>query len=252
MLLNYRIIGSGKPVFFLHGFLENNLMWDSIAKELQNSYTCILPDLPGHGKSENIASSHTMPLVAEKIFELMDHLGLPSAAVIGHSMGGYVALEMLHQKPKRVEKICMFFSHPLPDSDEKKQQRLEAAETAEKNPKRFIELGIRGLFAENNLNNLKEEIKTATTWALKNDYTGIKPALLGMRERVDRSDVLETAEVPVHFILGEFDSAVDLSKTLDIVPDKDIFRINILPVGHMGHLEAPNESLELITDFLQS
>ncbi|MDO5510256.1 MAG: alpha/beta fold hydrolase [Weeksellaceae bacterium] len=252
MKLQYIIKGNGAPVLFLHGFLENRLMWDALTDNLKEHYACILPDLPGHGNTGNVAEKHTMPLMAEKVFAMLNELSIDKVAVIGHSMGGYVALEMLRTQPDRIDKLCMFFSHPLADSEEKKQQRLEAVQTATENPKRFVELGVRGLFAESRDDEREEEIKLATEWALQNPNDGIAPALLGMREREDLTDVLKGADIPIHFILGEYDTAVDLDKTLNAIPDKPNFRINILPVGHMGHLEAEEESLELIEDFLKS
>lgn len=248
--MHFRDIGVGKPVVLIHGFLENSDMWNEFSVELSKKYRIILPDLYGHGKTPSIAEVHSMEKQAEGILEILAHLKIDKAAFIGHSMGGYIALSIARDFPEKVEKLALFFSSTMPDSQEKKQQRLKAVETAKENRESFIRLGVKNLFNQNNLDNLRDEIEFARKLAMEMPLEGITAALKGMRERKDTQTVLEKADYPIEIILGKFDSAVDLEKFTSQIPQKSHIQLHILPVGHMGHLEAPVESLDLIQSFL--
>lgn len=249
--MHYRDIGTGEPVILIHGFLENGKMWDEFSKELSKDYRLIIPDLYGHGETPSIAEVHTMEKQAEGILEIMDHLKIETASLIGHSMGGYTALAIARDRGEKVKRLCLFFSSSLADNEEKKEQRLKAVETAKENRESFVKLGVKNLFDQNNLDNLREEIEFARSLALEMPLDGITAALKGMRERKDTTDVLENADYPVTIILGEFDSAVDAEKYPKELPDNQQIETHILPVGHMGHLEAPEDSMKLLKEFLK-
>lgn len=247
----FRDIGTGKPVVLIHGFLENGKMWDEFSKDLSNEYRLIIPDLYGHGETPSVSNTHTMETQAKGIVEILNHLKITSAAFIGHSMGGYTALAIARDYPEMVERLCLFFSSSQPDSEEKKEQRLKAVETAEENRESFVKLGVKNLFDQNNLDNLREEIEFARSLALEMPLDGITAALRGMREREDTTKILENADNPVEIVLGKYDGAVDADKYLAAVPKKSNIKTHVLSVGHMGHLEAPQESLNILKQFLK-
>lgn len=248
--MQYRDIGTGKPVVLIHGFLENGKMWDEFSKELSKEYRLIIPDLYGHGQTPSIAEAHTMEMQAKGILEILEDLKIDSAAFIGHSMGGYTALAIARDFGEKVDKLCLFFSSSLADSDEKKEQRLKAVTTAMENRESFVKIGVKNLFDQDNLDNLRDEIEFARSLALEMPLDGITAALKGMRERKDTTVVLENADFPIEIILGSKDSAIDADKYLAELPDNNNIKTHVLDVGHMGHLEAPEETLKLIQEFL--
>ena len=250
-MMHYKDIGVGKAVVLIHGFLENGKMWNEFANELSQNYRLIIPDLYGHGETPSVDEKHIMEQQAKGILEILNHLKIESAAFVGHSMGGYIALAIARDFPEKVEKLCLFFSSSLADSEEKKEQRLKAAETASKDKESFVRLGVKNLFDQNNLDNLRDEIEIARQWAMEMPLDGITAALKGMPERSDTTQVLENANYPVEIILGEFDGAVDAKKYLPELPENQQIKTHVLPVGHMGHLEAPKETLNLIKQFLK-
>lgn len=249
-MMKFKDIGEGKAVVLLHGFLENGKMWNDFAEDLSKKYRVIIPDFYGHGATPSIAEAHTMEMQAKGVMEILKHLDISTAAFIGHSMGGYTTLALARDYPEKVEKLCLFFSSTLADSEEKKEQRLKAVETAGEDKENFVRLGIKNLFDQNNLDHLREEIQIARAWAQEMPLDGITAALKGMRERKDTTEVLQQAEYPIQIILGEFDGAIDLEEFQKVLPKKENIKIDILPVGHMGHLEAPTESLRIIEEFL--
>src|SRR5690606_16027744 len=132
-MLNYEVIGDGKPVVLLHGYLENMKMWKGLTESLSRSRKLVLLDLPGHGESGNFDEIHTMELMADKVRETLAFLKISNADFIGHSMGGYVTLAYVEKFPVDVNSFVLMNSFSLPDSEEKKEQRLQAVITAEKN-----------------------------------------------------------------------------------------------------------------------
>lgn len=251
MMLYHRDIGTGETVVLLHGFLENGKMWDEFSKTLSQNYQLIIPDLYGHGKTPSIAEKHTMEMQAKAVIDILDQRNIENAAFVGHSMGGYTALALARDYPERVNKLGLFFSNSLEDSPEKKDIRRRATKTATENRESFVKLGVKNLFDQNNLDNLRDEIAFARALALEMPLDGITAALLGMRERKDTTQVLQNAAYPIQIVLGEFDGAIDLKEFQQVIPEKENIQLHVLPVGHMGHLEAPHDSLKIIEDFLK-
>lgn len=251
MLLAYDKKGSTQPVVLIHGFLENNDMWIEISSALEEKYQLFLPDLAGHGESGVYGEKHTMLFQAQKVIEILDKEGIEKASFIGHSMGGYVALAIAQVYPERVSGLCLFYSTSMPDSEEKKKQRLETVEVVKKDRISFIEKAVPGLFRTDHKKQLKKEIDLAISWAKHMPEQGITAALKGMREREDTTKVLETADYPIQIILGTHDEAVKAEEFQKVIPKRNNIQVAILTTGHMGHLEAPMESLELIEAFLQ-
>ncbi len=91
MLLNYTEFGRGRPIIILHGLFGSSRNWQGIAKNLSNNYHVITPDLRNHGQSAHTdtMSYHDM---ADDILVLINSLNLNDAILIGHSMGGKVAM----------------------------------------------------------------------------------------------------------------------------------------------------------------
>lgn len=106
MKLFYRQFGSGKPLIILHGLLGLSDNWVSIGKLLALNYNVIIPDLRNHGQSPH-SSNFNYNNMAEDIVELMDDLELNSAVIMGHSMGGKVAMQFALQHPEKTDKLIV-------------------------------------------------------------------------------------------------------------------------------------------------
>src|SRR6187402_2502957 len=90
-----KAVGVGTPVVFLHGFLEDHTIWSPIYPEFVNAgFQCVLVDLPCHGKTRYDAEVCTMAQMAELLFEYLTENKIQNPFVFGHSMGGYVGLEL--------------------------------------------------------------------------------------------------------------------------------------------------------------
>ena len=250
-MLNFEVNGYGSPVVLVHGYLENLKMWKRISDELSGDHQVILVDLPGHGKSENFDEIHTMELMARKLKQTLDYLGITKPIIVGHSMGGYVTLAFVELFPDDIKSFILLNSTSFSDSQEKKEQRLKAVETAEKNLDTLIKMSIPTLFAENNLKNLKTEIEFTKELARETPLKGVTAALKGMRLRSDRSFLLDQFKGEIGIIIGKHDKAVNPEEFKKVIPKKDNISVLELETGHMAHLEAPEETLAFIKDFTE-
>ena len=104
--LYYETYGSGAPLVLLHGgMLTIDLNFATLIPTLAQTHTVIGVELQGHGRTANIDREITYPHLASDVVALLDHLGIDQAAVLGHSMGGGVALELAVSHPDRVSAI---------------------------------------------------------------------------------------------------------------------------------------------------
>src|SRR5574342_836143 len=84
--------GNGTPLVLLHGYPLDHHLWDDIVPLLEDTFDLIMPDLRGFGGSATVDVSFTIDDYASDIAGLLDQLGIQKAGIVGHSMGGYVAL----------------------------------------------------------------------------------------------------------------------------------------------------------------
>lgn len=250
-MLYYEVKGEGRPLVLLHGYLENLKMWESIGKKLSEEYKLIRIDLPGHGRSRTYGETHTMEFMAEKAHEVLNHLGIEKSAMAGHSMGGYVTLAFAEKYPERLERFILLNSTSLPDSEEKKEQRLKAVQAAQENLDTLIKVSIPALFAEKKLEELKPEVEFAKRLAKETDPEGVTAALKGMRLRPDRTFVLQQARIPVGIVIGKYDQAVNPEELKKVIPGKPNITAVEFETGHMSHLEAPEHTYHFFCDFME-
>ena len=86
----YRIAGSGPPVVLIHGMVNSSRHWEAVAMRLADSYTVIVPDLIGHGDSATPRGDYSLGAHAASIRDLLTAIGIDSATIVGHSLGGLV------------------------------------------------------------------------------------------------------------------------------------------------------------------
>src|SRR5690606_2240115 len=186
-----------------------------------------------------------------KVRETLAFLKISNADFIGHSMGGYVTLAYVEKFPVDVNSFALMNSSSLPDTDEKKEQRLKAVVTAEKNLDTLIKMSVPSLFAEQNLEDLKQEIAFTKELARETSLQGVTSALKGMRLRPDRTQILNDFRGKIGIIIGKYDKAVNPEELKKIIPPRENISVLELETGHMSHLEAPEETLGFIEGFLE-
>ncbi|HEX5308856.1 MAG TPA: alpha/beta fold hydrolase [Solirubrobacteraceae bacterium] len=109
----YRIAGEGPPVVLVHGMLNSSSHWRQVALELAREHMVIAPDLIGHGDSAAPRGDYSLGAHAASIRDLLTALGVERATIVGHSLGGGVAMQFFYQFPARVERLVLISSGGL-------------------------------------------------------------------------------------------------------------------------------------------
>lgn len=242
----YEIHGQGPALVLLHGFLESSTMWAQFVPEVAATHTVITLDFPGHGKSDCIAKEHTMELMAEVVHSLLVHLSIPTATMMGHSMGGYVALAFAEKYEKKLHKLVLLNSTPAEDSADRKLNRKRAIGVIRKNPTAFISMAISNLFAEDSRETYASDIQNMKNEALTFPLEGIIAAIIGMKNRKDRTFVLKNFSKEKIMICGSKDPIVPY-KTAKILALQTLTTVLKLNGGHMGMIENFDKIVKIYT-----
>jgi pimeloyl-ACP methyl ester carboxylesterase len=109
----YRTAGSGPPVVLIHGMINSSRHWEAVALRLSDSYRVIAPDLIGHGDSATPRGDYSLGAHAASIRDLLTTIGVERATIVGHSLGGGVAMQFFYQFPQRTERLVLISSGGL-------------------------------------------------------------------------------------------------------------------------------------------
>jgi pimeloyl-ACP methyl ester carboxylesterase len=111
----YRVAGEGPPVVLIHGMVNASRHWAGVAERLAERHLVIAPDLIGHGDSATPRGDYSLGAHAAVIRDLLSALGIDRATVVGHSLGGGIAMVFFWQFPERVERLALVSSGGLGD-----------------------------------------------------------------------------------------------------------------------------------------
>ncbi|KOS06957.1 alpha/beta hydrolase [Flavobacterium akiainvivens] len=239
-----------KTIVLLHGFLENQTMWDYFVQEYSKTYRVITIDLLGHGQTPCLGYVHTMEDQADAVHAVLQYLKVDKATIMGHSMGGYIALAFAELYPELVTGIVLQNSSSLPDSDERKTNRNRAIAAVKQNATAFVRMSIANLFSEENRDFFSQEIEDLRDQALQTPLQGIVAALEGMKVRKSRESLLHTANVPILLVLGKKDQSLPYDEHAPQAKGTPV-KLVTYPHGHMAHIESRNELLAETLDFFK-
>jgi len=113
--VNFTIAGQGPPVVLIHGVAGRAGQWDQTLAALAESYTVVAPDLLGHGESAKPRGDYSLGAHASGIRDLLVGLDIERASVVGHSLGGGIAMQFAYQFPERCERLVLVSSGGLGD-----------------------------------------------------------------------------------------------------------------------------------------
>ena len=248
--ISYTEQGKGTAVVFLHGFLENKTMWNAFIPELSQKYRIITIDLLGHGETECLGYVHSMEDQADMVHAVLHELKIRKAFLIGHSLGGYVALAFAEIYPDYMKGLFLLNSTSRADSEERKINRDRAIKAVKQNYTNFVRLSIANLFSEDNREKLETVIEKVKLEALKTPLQGIVAALEGMKIRKDREVLLHFAPYPIQLVLGKKDGVLIYEEAIDQIEGTKV-ELTTFPDGHMSHIENETELKKVLADFLK-
>ncbi|CAM4277793.1 alpha/beta hydrolase [Cytophagaceae bacterium 50C-KIRBA] len=230
----------------LHGFGEDHRVWDDFIPAYTWPFPVIMPD---YASWEDCSS---MSEYAQKIA-----LQLPKDQawyLIGHSMGGYIALALASLFPEQVKAVVMLNSTAMSDSQEKKLNRNKTIEFLHKlGTKAFIGPFVPNLFSPDFVQQNSEVIKSLIDRYQELPASGLVAASKAMRDRPAGLDLLASTQIPFLFIHGELDALVPLEDVEKAVALSSLhYVVRILQAGHQAAYEAPKEVYLAIISFLNS
>ena len=249
--LFYTDTGKGATLVLLHGFLENNTMWNTLMPHLSKKNRVICIDLLGHGHTGCLGYVHTMEQMAGAVKAVLQHLKVRRSIFVGHSMGGYVALAFAEANPDAIKGLCLLNSTARADTLIKKQHRDRAIKAVKQNYKTFVRVAVSNLFRPKNRSIFAAEVGMVKKEALKTPLQGIIAALEGMKIRNDREVLLHFSPYKKMMILGKKDPILEYPNVLEQLVHTEVTLIE-LPDGHMSYIENFNGTLEAIKSFVKS
>jgi len=252
MILHTDITGQGQPLVLIHGLFGSYENLGVIARALQHDFQLINIDLRNHGRSPR-ADRMDYPQMADDVLETLDSLGIAQSPVLGHSMGGKVAMQMALSSPARVSKLILADISPVVNEPRHTRilQGLAAIDLASLSDRKhadlqlqpFVdELGVRQFLLKNLYKNPENQFQWRFNLpALINNY----PQLLAAPDASGPylGDTLFIKGGNSDYILAEHQPVI-----LRLFP-KASAKI-IQGTGHWLHAEKPAAFSKIVADFL--
>lgn len=235
-------------VVLLHGYLESMIVWDDFVPLLRDKVRVVTLDLPGHGISMIKGEIHTMEFLAECVANTMESLGIARYSIVGHSMGGYVALAMCERYADRIDSITLLSSTTTADSEEKCDRRRREIELVKAGKKSTMaRLVPHAGFAPQNAKRLADRIADMEELIYITEDEGVIAILAGMISRKDHDDTIRRSSIPHMFIFGRHDHYIPNDVAEELANNHPEAKVVWLEEsGHMGFFEEPEKCAEAI------
>ncbi len=234
---------SSQCVVLIHGFPFDRTLWDAQAEALARHAFVIRPDMRGAGSSSVPEGPYLMETLASDVAAVLDALGVERAALVGHSMGGYVALAFVRMFAERVSHLSLVSSRLRADTPQEMQGRQALAQRVERerSVEPVIEAYAPRLFSEKTHVERPGVVERACAIARRSDPAGAAAALRGMALRASSEDIAGDIGVPVLSVAGGSDTIIPLAEARDIAarfPRSEM--VVCADCAHLAMLEEPD------------
>lgn len=249
--MGYEDGGSGEAVLLLHAFPLSGAMWRPQVTALRERYRVIVPDLRGFGGTDAPPGAYSMDQHADDAAALLEYLGVARAAVVGLSMGGYIAFAFWRRHRDKVAALVLADTRAGADSAEGKAGREANARLAEEEGAAAIaDKLIPGLVAPDAPQAVRDELRALV---LANSPEGIAGALRGMAARPDSTPDLAGIGVPTLVIVGAEDGLTPPAEAERIHAEvAGSALVQLDGAGHLSSLERPEAFNDAVRAFLDS
>jgi pimeloyl-ACP methyl ester carboxylesterase len=265
--VTYRRVGDGPVVVLIHGITSSSRTWRAIMPALAERYTVIAPDLLGHGTSAKPRGDYSLGAYASGIRDLLVALEIPRATVVGHSLGGGVAMQFAYQFPERIERLVLVDSGGLGGevSLVLRAATLPGAEYVlpllASSPLRGAGaalgsvLGRVGVHASADVRGLAEGFESLGDGDARRAFLHTARSVIDPAgQRVDASDRLYLSEhVPSLIVWGERDRMIPVQHGRDAHALMPNSRLETFPgAGHFPFNDDPERFVALLQDFMST
>jgi pimeloyl-ACP methyl ester carboxylesterase len=239
------------PLVLLHGFCADSSIWEAVRAFLPD-IRILTVDLPGFGASD-LPASPGMAGYVESVCAVLDALELERVVLVGHSMGGYVALELADRQPERLLGLGLVHAHPFTDAPERILHRRRAIAALQEGKKDlYVSQLYAGLFAPNFIQSQPDVVDGMIAMGRRQSTEGLIAAVQGMIDRKEHLEVLDRLQVPMLLLMGKEDALIPRMWVRDMIQRPALADAHLLPgVGHLSMVETPRHCSDLIRSFYQ-
>lgn len=237
---------SGTPLMLVHGFPLDHTIWEPMLPFLTGTFDVILPDLPGFGGSDLPAEAPTVESYAACLAGLLDALKIKQVLLVGHSMGGYVALTFARLHPERLLGLGLVASQALADTPERAAGRHQTAEQVATQGVKVVAEAMSPKLSAN-----PAHAPALNALILRQKPEGVIAGLKLMAARPDATPALPAFGFPVALVHGQADALISPERAREIAAAVKGARLVELPgIGHMPMLEAPQLAAQALAQLI--
>ncbi len=244
---------TSRAVVLIHGFPFARSIWDAQSEALAAVARVVRLDLRGAGTSSVPEGPYLMERLAADVAALLDALGIERAALVGHSMGGYVALAFARMFTERVSHLALVASRLAADTPEQAATRRELADRTERAGaiEPVVQAYLPRLFSPITRENRTPVVERAYDIARQTNPSGAAATLRGMALRAPSDDIAEDLELPVLVIAGQRDELVPIGESRDVACRFTCGEIvECSESAHLPMLEEPDRVSDALVDWL--
>jgi len=240
-----------KQYILLHGFCLDHHIWDESKELVEEEMEIFTPDLPGFGKEPALREVLTMEALATWLREWAKERGIQRFSLLGHSLGGYIALEYARKYPDDLEGIGLIHSHAFGDNPVKRAERQRAAEfIARHGSVPYLRESVPVLFSEEFRIRKAAVVADVISRSRHIDPDVIIRYLKAMSLRSNREEILKNWKRPALFVMGAQDALIPLNDNIRQSLLTDVSSIKIIEdAGHMAMIEDPEQVAQALLDF---
>jgi pimeloyl-ACP methyl ester carboxylesterase len=265
--IGYRSVGQGPVVLLIHGMAGSSETWDPILEPLGRSATALAPDLLGHGGSAKPRGDYSLGALASSLRDLLNALGHDRATIVGHSLGGGVAMQFAYQFPERCDRLVLVSAGGLGKevSPLLRALSLPGAELvlslgcapgirdAGASVGRFLtKVGVRPAPAASQIWRSYASLSDAE--ARTAFFHTLRAVIDAGGQRVSAEDRLYLASLlPTLIVWGDRDRIIPVAHARAAHEAMPGSRLEIFPgAGHYPHRDDPERFAEVLSDFVRS
>jgi 3-oxoadipate enol-lactonase len=245
--------GKGRTVVFLHGYPLNHAMWEPQLEAISDDHRVVLLDLAGYGLAEDEPVPETLRDYSEKVFLTLAARYPIDVVLVGHSFGGYVALQLYQDHPGLPSGLVLANTRAAPDTAEAQQKRLETVRRlGEPGQTLDVDATARALLAPAHWQAGGPLVESVRSMVRDARIPAIRGALNAIANRPDLRPVLPTITVPTLVLWGEEDQLIPPAETKSMVGQiPGAAGVGIPGAGHLASLEAPELFNRALAEFLR-
>lgn len=241
------------PVVLIHGFPFSHKMWEHQALALAARYRVITYDLRGLGESVDETNHFTLEILVDDLLGLLDHLQIRKAAMVGFSMGGYIALRAIEREPTRFSMLVLADTQSAADSDEAKLKRTKALRSLQQaGIDVYGDEFLKSAVSSTTLETKRSLIANLKSMISSNSMAGLRGALFAMMSRTDTTQSLRNITVPTLVVVGSEDRITPVAQSEILKKSIPNARLALIAEsGHMSNLENPEAFNSALLSFLK-